>query len=219
MQFIAVIQAWAQAHPALVVLLWPLATALVNIVFGEAEKYAETHPRFHAVLAFLEASGLDVRGVVAAIGKLFGAPPPADGGGGGYRDNAKPAEEKKDEPAQRSMLGLALASALALVFPALIAVSPALQSGCNPAVTQQVVNTIPPAASCVLHIIDAATTGTVDIAAIIKDCGTTAEDIIAIVSQALEHEAGVADGAAGAHNEANLREALQKAYEYKAGHK
>lgn len=74
MQSLASLWAWVQANPAFLLMAWPILTAGVTTIFGAAEGYAEKHPRFHAVLAFCEAAGLDPRGVIAALAKLLNVP-------------------------------------------------------------------------------------------------------------------------------------------------
>ncbi len=65
MQTLLVIWAWVLAHPAYVLAAWPIVTGLVNLAFGAAEKYTESHPRLHALLSLFEVAGLDARGVLA----------------------------------------------------------------------------------------------------------------------------------------------------------
>jgi hypothetical protein len=79
MQLLASIWAFVQANPALVLLAWPIATALITALFGAAEKYADSHPRFHVFLAFVESAGFDARGTLAAIAKLLPKAPTGSG--------------------------------------------------------------------------------------------------------------------------------------------
>lgn len=68
------------------------------------------------------------------------------------------------------------------------------------AASQQVINSIPPAAACVVDIVTAIE-GSVNVADIIRECGVTAQDIFAIVSELLNAQpdaSAVVEGGAGA---------------------
>jgi hypothetical protein len=83
MQFIQALWDFALAHPALVaavlLALWPLITALVTAFFGAADKYAESHPRFHIVLSLMETAGFNSRGVIAWLARFLPKAPPGSG--------------------------------------------------------------------------------------------------------------------------------------------
>lgn len=69
--------AWVLAHPVFVLAAWPIFTGLVNLVFGAASKYADKHPKVHAVLDLFETAGLDARGVIAWVAKRLPSAPAA----------------------------------------------------------------------------------------------------------------------------------------------
>ena len=82
---------WIQANPVLfTAIVWPTVTALINIGFGTAEKYAAAHPRFAMILSFVESAGFDVRGSLASLAKLLKVTPPT-------LDAAKAAIKKDDQ--------------------------------------------------------------------------------------------------------------------------
>lgn len=163
--------AFLSAHAVLVLLAWPILSALVNLAFGAADKYAATHPRVHAVLSLIESAGFDARGTLSAIAKLLA--------GKGISVGAK-----KAGAVVFVLLGLgALASQ---------------QSACTPAEQQQVAKIAPEAAACVFAIVEDVTVAP-DIAKTIATCGVTAQDVYSLVAELLAKQSDAGpDGAVGA---------------------
>lgn len=69
---------WAIAHPAILVLIWPVFTAFVTFLFRKhsADEYARLPAWLGHVMRFCEATGIDSGAVVTMFARLFGIIPP-----------------------------------------------------------------------------------------------------------------------------------------------
>lgn len=217
----------AKALPVLSVALGALGVSAAEIAAGKPAKLALVHGVLSGVLAVFghELVVEGARGGAEFVPER--APEPPKGGGGGpYREPAEPAKEPESPKPAAKVVYVPRARSLAIAVGLLASLgyfagafaSMSQTAACNnPTVTQQVVNTIPPAAACVVDIVTAVN-GTVDVADIIKECGVTAESVYAIVAELLDaqKDAGAAaDGAAGASlteaQVAHLKVVLQNA--------
>jgi hypothetical protein len=76
----ATVWAWLLSHPAVdTIVLWPIATAGINLAWKDASEYADTHPRFAPFKKLVQKWGLSPRGTLDLIGRLLtarGLPPP-----------------------------------------------------------------------------------------------------------------------------------------------
>lgn len=94
---------WIQAHWFLVVLLWPLITALASLLYGRLDHL----PRWHAFFSLLAGMGFDIPKILDAIGRWINRTPPAPPMAGGL--NPPPLHRSAPPINRRVGFGLVLA--------------------------------------------------------------------------------------------------------------
>ena len=66
---------WTHENAALILLVWPIVTGVVSLVYN----YLDHMPRVHAVLSAFVSAGLDVPSLMDALKRLLTGQPPGGG--------------------------------------------------------------------------------------------------------------------------------------------
>lgn len=131
---------WITDHQALLLMAWPVATALFSLLYTQFEAL----PRVHAVLSALASLGIDLPTLWDALGRFISKKPPSAGGG------AKPSPDTVQRgqsipvslqpPASKRVAGWPMWWAGPIVVLALAFVPAVAMTGCTPAQTAELQN-------------------------------------------------------------------------------
>jgi hypothetical protein len=189
---LASVWTFLSAHAVVILLAWPLFTALVNLAFGAAEKWALAHPKFAAVLGVLESAGFNARGVIAWLAKALAG-----------KTGVIVQASKKVPPALVIVFVFGAAAGASISRDPMTHVmrdhivditsfveSPLAMQGCN-ATSAQIQKTFNDGVSAASCIISKVLTGIIDVAGLLTCSGATVQVIIDAVD---DFEAQPADG-------------------------